>query len=156
MGVRWRRISATLPAIVGWMIQGERVNAECLRGLPKGTVAVGTLQEDMTRVSLIVEHESFDEIKTCPLTKDVIPLHPDPTFRTLDQQQTSVEDRSRKQMAMLFDDLGLDPVAAPEDVRVALRNTVLGLREEVKEARKALLPLQERIAVFEAIERSRT
>ena len=158
MSVRWRRISATLPALVGWMIQGERVNAECIRGLPKGTVAVGTIQEDLSRVSLIVEHESFDEIRGYPFTKDDIPIHPAPTFRTVEQQQVAVEDRARAQFDALVTDLGLirTATATPEALRVTIRDAFGQLQAQLKTARTSLLPLQDRIAQLESAAQSRT
>ena len=155
-GYRWRRITAALPAVVGWMIEGQTTSVTCIRGLPKGTVCVGAIEEDLTRVSLVVEHESFDEIRAAVLSKEDIPLHPDPTFRTHEQQQAAVEDRYKQQMARLLDDVAVEPQATPEDVRVALRNTILGLREQVKEARHARLPLHDRIAQLESAAQSRT
>ena len=158
MSVRWRRISATLPIVVGWMIQGERVSVECVRGLPKGTVAVGTIQEDLSRVSLIIEHPSFDEIRGYPFTKDDIPIHPDPTFRTVEQRQAAVEDRARAQFDALVTDLGFPPAtnAAPEALRVQIRDAFAALQDDVKRARTALLPLRDRIAALESAAQSRT
>ena len=148
-GYRWRRVTATLPAVVAWMIEGQTTHVLCVRGLPPGTVCIGTVMEDLTRISLVVEHESFDEIKHAIVAKDAIPYHPDPTFRTLEQRQAAVEDRYKQQMARLLDDLGLEAVDGPEAMRVAVRNTTLGLHEQLKDAMHTVTVLRDRLAVLE-------
>ena len=61
--MRYKRFKAHLDFIVKSCIEGKEYHFKCIKGLPEGTKYIRAGHDELANIFVIVEHESFPEVK---------------------------------------------------------------------------------------------
>lgn len=77
--VRYMRITVSGQFLTLAAIEGHEVHAKCVKGLPEGTVFKYAIPDAAYGISMVVEHESFAELKD----GDLIPIFERPLMENL-------------------------------------------------------------------------
>ena len=79
--MKYRRIQISGLMLIHLCGVGNIFHSKCIEGLPIGARFAYCLPDSVYGIYIVVEHESFDELKD----GDEIPIHPSPIFERLDR-----------------------------------------------------------------------